>query len=293
MNFLEIRDRADQVRRIPLPEVLLLTGAKRDRYDKAKWHTDKGVISCTGMKFMNWNEQAGGGGAIDLAMHLNNLGFKAAVEWLWNHFGHPGQPEPARPSGTTKLMLPPQDPSNLPAVKRYLIQERAIPASRIQTVIESGRLYADNRCNAVFLLLGKENEPVGAELRGTSVVRWRGMAPGSDKDRGYFSMPAPHATTVILCESAIDAVSCFALYPDRLCISTSGARPNPRWLSWFLGRGFAVYCGFDADSTGDMMADVLMAQYPSVKRLRPSEHDWNNVLKFETEARSNQNYLER
>jgi hypothetical protein len=285
MKFREIRDRADHVRGIPLQEVLLLTGAKRDRYDKAKWHTDKGVISCTGMKFMNWNEQTGGGGAIDLAMHLNNLAFKAAVEWLWNHFGNLGQPEPARASPTTKLILPPQDPSRLPAVKRYLTQERAIAASLIQTLIESGSLYADNRGNAVFLLLGKENKPVGAELRGTSAARWRGMAPGSDKDLGYFSMPAPNATIVILCESAIDAISCFALHPDRLCISTSGARPNPSWLSWLLGRGFEVYCGFDSDSTGDTMADAMIAQYPIIMRLRPSQHDWNDVLKFSTPVR--------
>ena len=35
---------------------------------------------------MNWNQGVGGGGAIDLAMHLNKLGFKAAVEWLCHRF---------------------------------------------------------------------------------------------------------------------------------------------------------------------------------------------------------------
>jgi len=40
----------------------------------------------------------GGGGAIDLAMHLNNLDFKAAVEWLWDRFPQPDLRESVLPS---------------------------------------------------------------------------------------------------------------------------------------------------------------------------------------------------
>ncbi len=278
MTFQEIRDRANRVRNIPLEDVLRLAGAERDRYDKAKWHTAKGAISCTAAKFMNWNQGVGGGGAIDLAMHLNDVGFRAAVDWLSNHFPDVDQPKAARISSTTGLLLPPPDPSRLPAVRRYLIQERAIPAPLIQILIDSGRLYADGRSNAAFLLLGKENNPVGAELRGITAARWRGMAPGSRKDLGYFSVPAPQATAVVLCESAIDAISCVALHPGRLCVSTSGARPNPSWLPELIHQGHEVYCGFDTDSTGEQMAGALIALYPTVKRLRPSQHDWNEVL---------------
>jgi len=279
MTFQEIRDRANRVRGILLQDVLRLAGAKRDRYDKAKWHTAKGAISCTAAKFMNWSQGVGGGGAIDLVMHLNDLEFRAAVEWLNHHFPDVDQPKSARTSSTTRLLLPPQDPGKLPAVQRYLIQERAIPASLIQLLTDSGRLYADHRSNAVFLLLGKENNPVGAELRGITAARWRGMAPGSHKDLGYFSVPAPQATTLVLCESAIDAISCVALYPGRLCVSTSGARPNPSWVPELIRHGYEIYCGFDADSTGEQMADALIALHPSVKRLRPNQHDWNDVLK--------------
>ncbi len=278
MSFQEIRDRANRVRGIPLEEVLLLAGAKRDRYDKANWHTARGAISCTAAKFMNWNQGVGGGGAIDLVMHLNGLEFRAAVDWLSNHFPHVDRLKAIRTSSATRLLLPPQDPGKLPAVRRYLIRERALPASLIQILIDSGRLYADDRSNAVFLLLGKENNPVGAELRGITAARWRGMAPGSRKDLGYFSVPAPQATAVVLCESAIDAISCVVLYPGRLCASTSGARPNPSWVPELTRQGYEIYCGFDTDSIGEQMADALIALYPSVKRLRPNQHDWNDVL---------------
>jgi hypothetical protein len=259
--------------------VLRLAGAKRDRYDKAKWHTAKGVISCTAAKFMNWSEGVSGGGAIDLAMHLNAFGFRAAVDWLSNLFPDHDPPKTAWTTHTNGLLLPRKDPGKLPGVRRYLNQGRAIPASLIQILIDSGRLYADDRSNAVFLLLGKENNPVGAELRGITAARWRGMAPGSRKDLGYFSVPAHRATTVVLCESAIDAISCVALHPGRLCISTSGARPNPSWLLEFILQGYEIYCGFDTDATGNQMADALITLYPMVKRLRPNQHDWNDVLK--------------
>ncbi len=271
------RDQLQPLRGIPLQAVLLETRAQPDPYDKAKWHTTKGAISITGMKFMNWDQARGGGGAIDLAMHLNDLDFTAAVEWLRRHFAIL---DCSRPVPTShRLTLPPPDPGKLPAVKHYLVHDRAIPLRLIDGLVQSGTLYADTRGNAVFLLLGKENRPVGAELRGTGPARWRGMAPGSHKDLGYFSMQHRAPTMIVLCESAIDAISCFLLYPGSLCISTAGARPNPRWLPHLLSQGHLVYCGFDSDLTGDRMAQQMIALYPDLKRLRPPQHDWNDVLK--------------
>ena len=262
---------------IPLQSVLAASGAHRDAHDKAKWHTAKGPISITGMKFINWNQGRGGGGAIDLAMHLNGCDFKAAVEWL--RHGFPIAVDPPSPSTPRSLTLPRPDPCKLHAVHHYLVHGRGISASLFETLVESGTLYADTRANAVFLLLGKENNPVGAELRGTGAPRWRGMAPGSRKDLGYFCVAVPQATMIVLCESAIDVMSCFLLHPASLCVSTSGARPNPQWLPSLLSRGFPVYCGFDADPTGDTMAGQMIRLYPQVRRLRPTEHDWNDVLK--------------
>ena len=271
-------DRFDQLRRIPLDAVLHQAGARRDRDDKSKWHTAKGTISITGWKFMNWNHGFGGGGAIDLAMHLNDAGFKDALDWLSRNFPlHHTFPSP--PPLSRALKLPSPHPQNLPAVKRYLIQNRAIPPPMVDSLIASASLYADRRANAVFLLLGKENTPVGAELRGTGSISWHGMAPGSQKDRGFFSLHAPDSTMAILCESAIDAISCFIIHPSSRCISTAGARPNPKWLPSLLSEHRAVYCAFDADATGDAMAEQMTAIHPSVRRLRPTLHDWNDILK--------------
>jgi hypothetical protein len=278
MTFWKSRPLANQLRTIPLESVLQLSGARLDRYDKHKWHTPQGVLSVTGAKFMNWNRSAGGGGAIDLVMHLHELGFQQAVQWLRQRFPRsvladatPVAPKPA-------LAIPAPDPAKLWRVQRYLLSERRIPAALVQSLVRSGNLYADQRANAVFLLLGKENNPVGAELRGTTSRPWRGLAPGSQKDRGFFSIPTVPLSAIILVESAIDAISCFALHPQHRCISTAGARPNPRWLAALLDQGHSIYCGFDADPTGETMARAMIALYPLVQRLRPDQHDWNDVL---------------
>ncbi len=266
----------DELRRIDLKAILTLTGAVLDRYDKKKWHTCQGVISVSGQQFFNWHQSTGGGGAIDLIMHLNNCDFKTARCWLKERFlvGCVQTACVARPA----LQLPKREEKKLSQVKRYLLVVRRIDPWLVKMLLDAGTLYADVRGNAVFLLLGKEKVVVGAELRGTTSLRWRAMATGSRKDLGYFSLQLSQTNTVILCESAIDALSCLALNPDCLAISTAGANPNPAWLPSLIEDGFTIFCGFDADSVGDKMAQKMTLLYQSIKRLRPAKHDWNDLL---------------
>lgn len=76
----------DRLRRLPLPDILRACQGVPDRYDPHKWHTPAGVLSLTGLKFMNWTTGQGGGGAIDLVMHLRRLSFTQTVRWLNAHF---------------------------------------------------------------------------------------------------------------------------------------------------------------------------------------------------------------
>jgi DNA primase len=87
------------------------------------------------------------------------------------------------------------------------------------------------------------------------------------------------ASRIVICESAIDAISYHALDPDCMAISTAGAHPNPPWLPSLTNKAAQLFCGFDADNTGDTLAQKMMALHPSVKRLRPTHHDWNDKLK--------------
>ena len=281
MNSLRNPKRVDQLRAIPLTSVLRVWGAVPDRHDKGKWHTSRGTLSVNSAKFINWNHGEGGGGAIDLVIHLKDCGFKEALDWLGHHFPQHrvNDLDPSAPS--SPLSLPTPDPHQLGPVKEYLTTERAIPLVLIQSLIQAGTLYADHRANAVFLLRDPEGSVVGAELRGTTSRHWRGMASGSRKNLGFFSIPTNLVADrpIILCESAIDAISAFALHPQHRCLSAAGARPDPAWLGPLIQKSARLYCGFDADDTGERMAQAMIAFHPSVTRLRPPRHDWNDLLK--------------
>lgn len=306
----DFRRRADLVREVPLELVLTSWGALRDQRDQSQWRTGRGPLSVTGAKFFNWHDHQGGGGAIDLVMHLGDWDASQAIEWLWHHYGsqltgtNPAPPSdstsasrPRRPvdgdrackghDSPSQLRLPLSSPANLERVRQYLRQRRCLCERILASLMDAGRLYADNRGNAVFLMVaGKPNRPIGAEMRGTGSRVWRGLAPGTRRDAGYFWLGRRDSQRVVLCESAIDAISCFQLQTqqpaglgeDCICISTAGTRPDAPWLRPLLARGYAIHCGFDTDEAGERASRRMIDRYPDIKRLRPTRHDWNETL---------------
>lgn len=293
MNFEHRRGRAALLREVPLESVLISRGAERDSRDKSKWHTERGPVSISGSQFMNWWLDEGGGGAIDLVMHLAEADYATAEAWLEQHFGAGHAIADSAPASSSlrhepsfprrrPLQLPPRDDRMLGRARRYLSHDRRLSPAVFDPLLECGRIYADARGNVVFLLMrGRPNQPVGAELRGTGPVAWRGMASGTCKNRGFFWIgprETEEARELVLCESAIDAISCYHFYPDRICISTSGVRANPPWLRTLLARGYTLHCGFDNDDAGNAAAGRMMKLYRGIQRLSPSAHDWNDIL---------------
>lgn len=190
-------------------------------------------------------------------------------------------------SSSSRLRLPIASPAHLERVRRYLQQRRCLSAAILAPLIDNGMLYADGRCNAVFLMVaGKPNRPIGAELRGTGSRVWRGLAPGTRKDAGYFWIGRAGARSIVLCESAIDAISCLQLQTkkatglteDCICISTAGVRSDMPWLRPLLARKYTIYCGFDTDEPGEAASRRMIAHHASIQRLRPPRHDWNETL---------------
>jgi hypothetical protein len=58
----------------------------RESHQSSRWHATVGghdfELLCTGPKFLDTRAGTGGGGAIDLAMHLLHIGFKQATQLL-------------------------------------------------------------------------------------------------------------------------------------------------------------------------------------------------------------------
>ena len=170
-------------------------------------------------------------------------------------------------------------------MRRYLTDRRSLAPGILEPLIDARKVYADQRGNAVFVMVArKANRPIGAELRGTGERVWRGLAPGTSKDAGYFWVGAKGSQNIVLCESAIDAISCFQWHSTQphaacICISTAGVRPDAPWLSPLLARGYHLHCGFDNDEAGEAASCRMISRHPSIKRLRPPAHDWNDALK--------------
>ena len=159
MNRAFQKVRTDRLRSIPLEAVLQQWGACRDRYDAHKWHTPQGALSVNGPKFMNWTRGVGGGGAIDLALHLNQQGLGQALRWLEDHFPQPTLPRTQLPGTLSPLRLPVSCFHHLAQVHQYLVRVRRLPAALIEQLIHTGSLYADAHANAVFLLRDAQQRP--------------------------------------------------------------------------------------------------------------------------------------
>lgn len=135
-------------------------------------------MTVTDEKFYNHDADKGGGGAIDLAMHLGGFGFRDAVAWLGGTHGREAAVQTyqaeARHQATRildstpkpKLEIPEPDPKKLARVMNYLTNTRGIPEQIVNTAIDKGRLWADKFGNAVFALRTLDGKMSGAELRG-------------------------------------------------------------------------------------------------------------------------------
>ncbi|MDV2998183.1 MAG: hypothetical protein N4J56_007888 [Chroococcidiopsis sp. SAG 2025] len=301
-------DVANKVRDLPLEQVAYELGLDPDPKDKHKWKHENHIINITGSKFYDWQHTKGGGGAIDLAMHVLQCEFKQAVAWLNDRFGEGAtltavayqtrdiiQKEPPR-----QFVPPKQDESKWHQVKTYLTRERRLPAAMVDALHQQGLVYADDKQNAVFIRRSLDEETIaGATLRGTAGTdnTFKGLALGSKRNAGWFHFQIGGQSSdpiqrVVLVESPIDAMS-FAVL-DRtdsrktIYLSTDGAGVVP--LEFFRQLpNKSVIVAYDNDSPGNLMAQTVMEQLPNSIRKLPKAQDWNQELKnmFNLEQQQN------
>ena len=273
-----LRDLADEVRVLPLGEVAVLLGYRRDASDRSRWRREGSVISVTGMKFHDHLQGRGGGGAIDLVVHARGCGAVGAIRWLAAVSG--------RASAPSGFAVPRVCDHRWPQVRAWLTGVRGLEGCRVDALRSDGLVHADVRGNAVFLCRNADGAVTGAELVGTRLrgdgSRFRGMAPGSRRAAGGFwfgGVATGSAPSVFIAEGAIDALSAAALGTGAsIHASTAGVcRHLPDWLEGFAPA--SLVCGFDADGAGDGAAAALAAADGRVTRLRPSgAKDWNEML---------------
>ncbi|WP_141242182.1 strawberry notch C-terminal domain-containing protein [Leptolyngbya sp. BC1307] len=296
-----LKEVADEVREADLEGVAVELGLERDPHDKHKWRDGDHIISISDRLFMDWlADKGGGGGAIDLVMHVRECDFKEAVEWLSGRsFSQTASisHQHTEPKEPRPLVMPQANERRWEAVQRYLVETRKLPLALVERLHEKSLIYADDFQNVVFVRHGmadgqwRRGESTGASLRGTwgEQNAFRGMAQGTMRDKGWFWLGtgSGQIARVLLTESPIDAMSLAML--DRqnhsqhgvtIYLSVDGAGALPvEALRGVMQRGGNVVIGFDADQSGELMAWRVARQLPSVERLYPhTGKDWNEQL---------------
>jgi ATP-dependent exoDNAse (exonuclease V) alpha subunit/5S rRNA maturation endonuclease (ribonuclease M5) len=298
---------AAQVRNLPLEEVAAQLGLEPDRYDKYKWRKvsaadgSNQTLSINGQKFYDHLNQKGGGGAIDLVMHVQNWQYRDALEWLSGISSYAApkyqqlldRPPEHKHHQTAKRDKPPacniKDESKWPDVKCHLVEERGLPEDSVDVLHQEGLLHADSHGNVMFFRYRidtnfNRGEAIGANLRGTH-GDFKELTPGVRRNEGYFWVQSGQGEVqrVLLTESPIDALSLAALDKwqcSTVYLSTDGAGAVPiEQLRQLVKRGGQVVLAFDADQAGVMLTQKVMAELPEATRLIPMcGKDWNEQL---------------
>ncbi|MBG1262220.1 MobV family relaxase [Nostoc commune] len=293
-----------QLRDLPLEDVAWELGL---HHEQGKWKGHGNIINIDGPKFYDFapEQQKGGGGAIDLVMHVNQCNLRQAVVWLHERFGEAGAERAAiakaREVAAEIIQLEPRTPFQLPveekskwsSVSNYLTQKRGIPENFVELLHKRGLVYADDQQNAVFVMrnLGEEPQAIGAFLRGTRGENntFKGYEKGTKRREGWFhfrlgGQPTDPVEKVVLLKSPIDAV-CFAMLEYQL----RGDVPPNRTLYMALDNPNSlpveqlqnipnVMVAFDSDDSGNAAARVVKELLPQSKRIKCKADDWNQLL---------------
>jgi hypothetical protein len=171
----------------------------------------------------------------------------------------------------------------------YLVNERKVPASLLASGRFAGLVRVDERRNAVFPhfddrgLCGFEKKNRG----------FNGFASGGDKGL-WLSESEEGDRRLVVTESAVDALSHAALFPDEnTCYASIGGNPDARQIElltaqiMFLPFGAEVIAATDNDPDGRKLAELIRHAVISSGRhdvifcVHTPDHvkDWNDVLR--------------
>jgi hypothetical protein len=172
----------------------------------------------------------------------------------------------------------------------YLVQERRLSPALLGSERFAGRIRMDGNGNAVFPHFDAEGL-CGYELKNS---RFTGFANGGEKGL-WFSRAFSHDRRLILSESAIDALSYAALYPDTCArYASMGGQTNPkqpdliRAAALRLAEGSDIIAAMDNDAVGHDLSAMIAAAVDATGRKDVSFRvhtpdrdgmDWNDVLK--------------
>jgi hypothetical protein len=253
--------------------------------------------------FFSVRDDSDHGTIIDFLQRRRHVTLGAVRQTLRPWIGQPVAAVPLFPK------LPPTSPDRVQvetAYRRmanalrqpYLEQVRGVPATLLGAPRFAGRVRIDRRGNAVFPHFD------GAGMCGYEIKnqRFTGFAAGGHKGL-WLSHCRPQDRRLVLAESAIDALSYAALFPDaedQTRYASLGGKPNskqPALVQAIIARlpeRSEIVAAFDTDEAGRRLVDMLRLAVAGVAATSgrtdlifrahlPAQegHDWNQILQID------------
>ena len=303
---MKISELADQVRDIPLRDVLERYGFEPRREGttlraKSPLHN----IVVTGGRWFDNKANIGGGGAIDLVMHIGGVDFMAACRSLAEQFRpfaagqsdhsfpRSPQPQPAlirKPFAELMALYAARDDSNWPVARAYLVERRKISADLVDRLHASGSTYANSHLpnpSLVFLHRDQHGDLCGATLRDTRHQSAFRPCLGNKLSAWFAVGDLAKAKRVVAVESPIDALSYFTLFGrsdgSLAVVSCAGATVPQALMLHACDRRQAFVVALDNDPAGErgwLKARTETADWAdfNLSSKRPNHKDWNDDL---------------
>jgi Toprim-like/Protein of unknown function (DUF3991) len=270
---MKITELADQVRNIPLREVLERYGLEaKPEGTTLRAKSDRHNIVVTGSMWFDNKAGSGGAGAIDLVIHLARVDFSAACRSLVDEFlplaadqtalsfPRPWQ-EPSHPEKKSfeelAAIYAVRDDSNWPIARAYLVEQRKISPPLVDELHARGSIYAnDNRPNPslVFLHCDQQGKVHGATLRDTKHQSAFRPCLGNKLTAWFTIGNSAEADRIAAVESPIDALSYYSLLGCRggglAVVSCAGATVPHELMLQACDRRQVFVVALDNDPAG-------------------------------------------
>jgi hypothetical protein len=210
------------------------------------------------------------GSIIDFVQFRQGLSLGAVRKELRPWIGKPPVPVPVFPTlhrtkaDRVKVETAYAQMQEIVSGHPYLERERALPASLLALDRFAGRIRLDPRDvaiypNAIFPHFDAKGL-CGYEIKN---VGFTGFAKGGSKGL-WLSHEESFDNALVLCESAIDALSHAVLFPDnRARYASIGGKPNPEQPELIrsairrMPKYARIVAAMDSDADGDELADLV------------------------------------
>jgi Toprim-like/Protein of unknown function (DUF3991) len=294
-------DIADQVRKIPMSDLLTARGFVASRQGgSTMWRGNANAINVTGDMWFDHKKGRGGVGTIDLVMYLDGQPFKDAVLSLWRDRHGPFD-APLAPRVSTATQLPQRRPlADLMAeyAKRddsrwhnataFLTKHRGLPAGTIGELYRQGRIFANDRGGVVFLHTDRVGQVAGATIKSTNPYSHFQQCVGNKTGAWFYvGTSSNEASTIVVTESPIDAISYHALHAKKgMCILSLAGQYISDELLQTCDKNIIIAIDNPAFEQSDRAAEITrgiiaatIETFPHALVHTPNTKDWNDDLR--------------